>query len=895
MQRLYRAVWVLLLVASAAPVRGQADCDQLLIRADSEYDTGRFEAALSSLDECLERGPSQTELLAALALRAKALLVIDDRQAAADAVTRLLKIDPDYRYNQLRDPPLFVRLVDSLRVEDTTIKVSSVSKTPESLREAPATVVVVTAEEIERRGYTDLEALLHDLPGFDITRTNGVTYSNVYQRGYRSDLTNRTLFLVDGVEENDVWLQAVYLSRQYPVSSVDKVEVIYGPASTMYGANAFAGVVNVITRQPSDLIREGRKLGARVDVTGGTFDTQILETSVAGRNQHLAWSVTGRLFRSDEQDLSSLPEWDYDTDREDYQSILRISGDAPEYQDFLTFLGLNPGLDCRGQAGCFFDVTDTSIELTGAGAARARELDRVVYQNLDGRAAAFSDETDDWHLSGKLDLANLRLGFTSWQRREGANPSSTDRAYGGGVGGLLWIPSSSSFYGRYERDLGDDLSLTFFARYKRHELEDPSSLNLFTGYAAGPGNLRLKDLIGVDPPTGSWIPFYFYLSNTQLRTELTVSYNPSERLSLVSGIELRNSTVQGNYILSDQPNPAANGTPRPPILTLPDGTLTLPPDGGNQFNVQDLGFYVQASYRLRPDLKLVAGGRVDDNKVRQSGGYGMVFNPRIGLVYAPGDMAFKAIYSEAFQDASNFQKYVLVAGVAELAAPDLQPEKIKNLELSASWQVSDELALEVSAYDADVSDIAAQQRVTCDVQPQCTSPTTLQYRNIGGRRLRGIIANATWRRKNLSLYANYTYTDPFNTEPVDADGQPLAGVDELRIGDIASHQLNFGANARLLRDRLDVNLRLNWVGDKEVGEGTTVSSSPLDRIDPYTVAHAAVTYREVLPGTSLQLLVNNLLDEEYEHPGLRASTGFLENVRSPQPGRTVFLRASWKF
>ena len=91
----------------------------------------------------------------------------------------------------------FLRLLAEVRSETATVEVSSVSKTRESLREAPATAIVVTAEEIERRGYHDLEALLDDLPGFDVSRTNGWTYSNVYLRGYRSDETNRMLVLID--------------------------------------------------------------------------------------------------------------------------------------------------------------------------------------------------------------------------------------------------------------------------------------------------------------------------------------------------------------------------------------------------------------------------------------------------------------------------------------------------------------------------------------------------------------------------------------------------------------------------------------------------------------------------------------------------------------------------
>ena len=69
------------------------------------------------------------------------------------------------------------------------LKISSVSKTSESLLETPQTVIVITNEQIKRRGYTDLEQLFHDLPGFDISRGNGTQYSQIYQRGYRTKNT----------------------------------------------------------------------------------------------------------------------------------------------------------------------------------------------------------------------------------------------------------------------------------------------------------------------------------------------------------------------------------------------------------------------------------------------------------------------------------------------------------------------------------------------------------------------------------------------------------------------------------------------------------------------------------------------------------------------------------
>ena len=158
----------------------------------------------------------------------------------------LLFLFPSFLFAQ-SDTTRLNALLDMSLEELMDQEIYSVSKTAESVLEAPSTVIIISAEEIQRRGYIDLEQLFHDLPGFDISRGNGTQYSQVYQRGYRSKNTERTSFQIDGVEENDLWSNSVWLSRQYPLSNVKRVEVIYGPSANIYGANAFLGVINIGT------------------------------------------------------------------------------------------------------------------------------------------------------------------------------------------------------------------------------------------------------------------------------------------------------------------------------------------------------------------------------------------------------------------------------------------------------------------------------------------------------------------------------------------------------------------------------------------------------------------------------------------------------------------------
>ena len=871
--------------AGGAPeARAQDPCQVRLQEAEAAYAAGRLREVEALVAPCLTPGAQAREKVHAYELLARAHLALDELDLAREAIRGLLRLDPGYQAPAVESPRL-VRLVAEVRAASGTVQVTSVSKTGESLREAPGTVVVLTAEEIERRGYLDLEALIHDLPGFAVARTNGISYANLYQRGYRSASTDRTLLLVDGVEQNDLTANIAYLSRQFPLSDVARVEVIYGPGSTIYGANAFTGVINVITRTPEEVLGDdGRLWAVESYVGGGSFDTGYLDLVAAGRTPSgsAAWSVTGRLYRSDEPDLSGFPSWDYDPavfDTLDYAGALSVTGLLADGTPAAQAL-LDEQEDAPPEASPYYRIVRdgqgvaTAILPTEAGLARALELDRAGYlEEVGGAPVGFSDSTDDRWLSARLTTTNLLIGFETWEREEGITPWYHDLAQPGADNGALWTPRQTSVYVKYGRELSPTLSLGFFNQYKKHDLGPESSTFTFESY--GVGGLTVLDL--ADERPARWERTNLFRSSNQLRSELTLDWTPSERLAVVAGAELRDGKIQGDYVSSTEPVPSETGRD-------PDTP------GGNSFDVRDLGFFAQATYRLRPSLKVVAGGRLDENTIRESGGYGAVFTPRLALVYSPGRWVFKGIYSEAFQDASNFNKFSTLPGVRDLPNPDLEPENVENVELAAGW--SDEgFSAEVAVYEARYDNV-----VTLRTVPFGTG-TTGQFQNLGELRIRGLQATADWRLGPWDLYGNYTYTDPVNTTPLDARGEPLVvdgrRVRELRIGDIPEHQLNLGVSRRLW-ERLDLHLRGNYVGDRPTGQGTTVPTNPLSEVGDYFATHTAVTYRGLLArGLDLQLYVENLLDADYYHPGVRqAGADFAARV--PQPGRSAYLRLIYR-
>lgn len=126
--------------------------------------------------------------------------------------------------------------------------VVSASKTRERLSDVPATMIVLKREELLKRGYTEVSQILDDLPGMQVIRPFGDAQLKNYWRGYRSFIGEPFQFLVDGLVQNGLYYNMAETPLvTVPVSNIERIEIVYGPASSVYGANAAMGVINVIT------------------------------------------------------------------------------------------------------------------------------------------------------------------------------------------------------------------------------------------------------------------------------------------------------------------------------------------------------------------------------------------------------------------------------------------------------------------------------------------------------------------------------------------------------------------------------------------------------------------------------------------------------------------------
>src|SRR3954470_8123298 len=162
------------------------------------------------------------------------------------------------------------------------VTVNTASRFDQSVTDAPAAVVVLTAEDIREFGWRTLADALASLPGLYVT--NDRSYQYLGARGFQrpGDYNSRFLLLIDGIRTNDGVYGQAPIGSDFPLDMdlVKRIEYVPGPGSSMYGANALFGVINVITKSGSDLA------GAEAAVAAGSFGEKKARASYGWHGAH---------------------------------------------------------------------------------------------------------------------------------------------------------------------------------------------------------------------------------------------------------------------------------------------------------------------------------------------------------------------------------------------------------------------------------------------------------------------------------------------------------------------------------------------------------------------------------------------------------------------------------
>lgn len=161
--------------------------------------------------------------------------------------------------------------------------VTTATRTAQPSHAIIADVTVIDREQIERAGASSLTDILRAQPGVQISTNGGAgTASSVYLRGTNSD---HVVVLVDGLRINSATLGTTSFEN-LPINQIERIEILRGPASSLYGADAIGGVIQIFTRKA-----EANTLLAHAAVGLGSYDTKTAEAGLSGGTGALKYGI----------------------------------------------------------------------------------------------------------------------------------------------------------------------------------------------------------------------------------------------------------------------------------------------------------------------------------------------------------------------------------------------------------------------------------------------------------------------------------------------------------------------------------------------------------------------------------------------------------------------------
>ena len=321
------------------------------------------------------------------------------------------------------------------------------------IEQVGSSITVITAKEIEQQQKQTVADALRMVPGLDVVRSGGVGQTvSIYMRGAKSE---HTLVLIDGIEMNDPSLDGGSFDfAQLAVDDVERIEVLRGPQSTLYGSHAMGGVINIITRKGGDTFK------GYLSAEGGSFYTSKEASGISGSLGIARFAVSAS--RIDTDGISAANSKNGNPEKDSHWSNAASAR-----------IGLTPHEDVN--LDLIFKYSKSKTELDGFGTIPTDDL------------TSYS-RSEEVYAGGQLwlNLLNSRL-----EQKLGASLSDINRsynAYNSRFSGQLAKFDAQSLFHLHETN-----DLTVGAEYK----DETVRTNLMSEKQAGTTGIYVQDQINL--------------------------------------------------------------------------------------------------------------------------------------------------------------------------------------------------------------------------------------------------------------------------------------------------------------------------------------------------------------------------------------------------------------
>ncbi len=736
-------------------------------------------------------------------------------------------------------------------------EIVTASKKSQKAEEAPAGIHVITSEMIKRRGYRNLNEALADVPGFDFSTNQpaGEYPSHISFLGITDVGETNVLFLVDGILQNDIsngWMRGI--GFEFPLIDIKRIEVIYGPGSTLYGANAYAGIINIITFQ-GDNLTAFNNYHTKVGISYGSNQSFHPEFSTAYRfKSGLKMMLSGQWYVSD--------------------------GDGGKNR-------LDPG-------NYFHNNHEPDSVFT-------TEYGNIVNEkNPDGSTKkipdGFNTSINDFGFRFKMIKDGFTLGANAWQRREGLGSQTVGYEYFANTDGIDYLAkhSGKTIYTSYEFNLSKKIKSKTLAYFYNTNIL-PATGFVYTYKFQSVNN-------GINPPVVN--KKKAYSSNSYLfRVEQQFDIEIGKRNTLTLGFMYENAIRQYFGISLGLEQNVHN--------TIVESTYdNEKPSVQPVFYNSDVAVFVQEELRLFKGYSITGGIRFDN-----STSYGQVLNPRIAFVGKLNEkFAFKAMFGTAYKSPTIFQLYDEWRGNPNLSP---QTIKTSGIELNYKTKdlLSASLNFYYSNLDNIIHVTDNPDTIKTPIGPNGEHAT--YYQNIGESGIYGVSLSANIKANdNIMLSANYMYTlnELGNEIPHIAKHKINAIVNMLVLKKL---NINLRANYISKIKAPESNLYFypkTAESQSKVGYDYVTEIDPDGYSDPIFLLNLTLSASNLINKKNLkitpQLIVRNILNTQYFTLGRQSGSGVrpidelqptIQNPNGfipayhPQAGREISLKLIFNF
>jgi outer membrane receptor protein involved in Fe transport len=538
-----------------------------------------------------------------------------------------------------------------------TIKVIAGTRTEQDLEDLPFTVFVITAKEIREQGYFTLVDALKNLPGIRVSQPgSGLDGESFMMRGLYGNTYAK--ILINDVPIRPSVVGGMPIGSQLPIRQAERIEVIYGPAATLYGSDAAAGVINIILKDSE------HPTFVQADIEIGKNNLTRLSALFGGKFSVGKKIMKVRMFGGytsfSDREIKYNPEQLYNP--QVYEDFLNLGDQtAIEYEERPNFIGktgttilsslphLSSHVGLSATIGDFdfgsqrmFRIDHSSIGLNPYAVSYADPQSQIG-EEIVSTSFAFKHFYDKWNFSIRLNNLNYNM-----------NPLSSYKHV---------LPLFGTFSNAYS-----------LGRFGETGLDPNTNV---------PATIDSLYLSGSRYVSSSFNDFSLELqSNINIHKAIDVS------------LGLHAESGEGDAIeryLKEPPNTINEISP-PPFTINPNATFS------------SINWFVE-SYLKLGSFSVIAGiqsfVRSDGLLVNDP-----VYNPRIGLLYrSTPTFSVRASYSEAFRYPSAFynnSSYTISSknGVLDIetGSPGLEPEETINIETGVRFNPSNKLNLDFSFY-----------------------------------------------------------------------------------------------------------------------------------------------------------------------------------------------------